>query len=275
MVQLLKSGYKLLVADFDGTLAMSDKTVSLAVKNAIDEYVNEGGVFVVCSGRALHSTRLVMAESRIKGMVACCHGAVVADENGVVLARMEMSCEKAVSILDGLEKEGVFYIVFINDEVFCNFDCESRLAYERISGCGVAIVPNLKEKIVAERLAVQNILVIGEAKELEQVRNVTESSLPKGTILYMSQYNFLEIVDERSTKGKALEFLLKHLGIEKSASLAVGDTSIDLPMMRSAGLGVAVANATEDCKKGADTVCKYTNNEDALAKIILTKEWSI
>ena len=45
--------YPIIVSDFDGTLLNSHHLVSDVVKNAIDSYVSNGGVFAVCKiGRA-------------------------------------------------------------------------------------------------------------------------------------------------------------------------------------------------------------------------------
>jgi hydroxymethylpyrimidine pyrophosphatase-like HAD family hydrolase len=44
------------------------------------------------------------------------------------------------------------------------------------------------------------------------------------------------------------------LGIEPEAICAVGDDVNDLPMIRGAGLGIAMGNATADVRAAADVV---------------------
>ena len=61
-------------------------------------------------------------------------------------------------------------------------------------------------------------------------------------------------------KGKALLALCRTLGVEASASVAFGDGSNDIEMLRAAGLGVAMANADEAVKAAAD--CVTAGNED-------------
>ena len=46
---------KLIVSDFDGTLANSQNEVTDEVRSAINNYVADGGIFAVCSGRILPS----------------------------------------------------------------------------------------------------------------------------------------------------------------------------------------------------------------------------
>ena len=54
--------------------------------------------------------------------------------------------------------------------------------------------------------------------------------------------------------------------IEKT--IAVGDGGNDCSMLKTAGLGIAVANAEEITKRSADVVLKYTNEENAVKRII-------
>ena len=55
-------------------------------------------------------------------------------------------------------------------------------------------------------------------------------------------------------KGSALTWLCDYLGLDPSESLAIGDDWNDIEMLRTAGLGVAVANAHPDVLAIADAV---------------------
>ena len=58
------------------------------------------------------------------------------------------------------------------------------------------------------------------------------------------------------------------LGIAPEETIAVGDNSNDVSMIRAAGLGCAVANATDEAKAAADYVCQADNNAGAVAEVI-------
>ena len=49
--------------------------------------------------------------------------------------------------------------------------------------------------------------------------------------------------------------------------IAIGDAANDISMIEYAGLGVAMANASEDVKKVADLIT-VSNEEDGVAKVI-------
>ena len=61
--------------------------------------------------------------------------------------------------------------------------------------------------------------------------------------------------------------LAEHLGIDMSRTITFGDYNNDVSMLKAAGLGVAVANATAEAKAAADLVT-VSNEEHAIAKVI-------
>ena len=62
--------------------------------------------------------------------------------------------------------------------------------------------------------------------------------------------------------------LAEHLGIAPGETMAIGDNSNDVPMIRAAGLGVAVANASEEARAAAGYVCDDDNNAGGVAEAI-------
>ena len=64
-------------------------------------------------------------------------------------------------------------------------------------------------------------------------------------------------------KATGMERYLKHVGIAREDSIAVGDGPNDLQMMEYAGIGVAMGNAREDVKARADMVTGHID-EDGL-----------
>ncbi|PWL41076.1 MAG: hypothetical protein DBY42_07150 [Bacillota bacterium] len=70
-----------------------------------------------------------------------------------------------------------------------------------------------------------------------------------------------------ATKGKACEILAGLYGIRPDQVMAFGDGKNDIPMLRWAGIGVAMENAMEQTKDAADYVT-CTNNEGGVGKAI-------
>ena len=55
-------------------------------------------------------------------------------------------------------------------------------------------------------------------------------------------------------KNRGMERMLHHYGLTRSQSIAFGDGGNDIDMLRYAGLGVAMGNATDETKQAADYV---------------------
>jgi hypothetical protein len=71
----------------------------------------------------------------------------------------------------------------------------------------------------------------------------------------------------------ALAQLAGHLGIEREEVIAIGDNVNDLEMVEYAGLGVAVANATDELKAVADYVTEAPISrgvEEVIERFILS-----
>ncbi len=79
--------------------------------------------------------------------------------------------------------------------------------------------------------------------------------------------NFLEFIPHHCSKGTALTWLCDAAKIELSQIVAFGDAENDLTMIKNAGLGVAMGNATPDLRQIADHVTA-TNDDDGIALVL-------
>ena len=75
----------------------------------------------------------------------------------------------------------------------------------------------------------------------------------------------LEFSHHTLEKLNAVSAILERLGISYSETLAIGDSSSDLEIIKACGIGVAMGNAPDDIKAAADYVTT-PNTEDGLAK---------
>ena len=78
----------------------------------------------------------------------------------------------------------------------------------------------------------------------------------------------VEITSRDATKGAALEFLCGYLGIPTARSVAFGDERNDCSMLRAAGLGIAMGNASPQARAAAGAVTA-SNDEDGVARAVL------
>jgi 3-deoxy-D-manno-octulosonate 8-phosphate phosphatase (KDO 8-P phosphatase) len=69
-------------------------------------------------------------------------------------------------------------------------------------------------------------------------------------------------------KLPAFESLLEQTGLRPEQAAYIGDDLMDIPLVRRAGLGVAVANADDELKKYADVVTVRGGGNGAVGEVI-------
>ncbi len=71
----------------------------------------------------------------------------------------------------------------------------------------------------------------------------------------------LHIYSRECGKGKAMEILAREMDIDLLNSIAIGDSVIDVDMLKSAGLAIVVGDADNEAKEAADIVLPYSASE--------------
>jgi len=66
--------------------------------------------------------------------------------------------------------------------------------------------------------------------------------------------DFINIVDRKVSKGRALEVLVPHLGVSMSEVIAIGDGTNDISLLSLTGLAIAMDNAPDEVKAVADFI---------------------
>ena len=99
-----KINYPLIVSDFDGTLVKRDGTISEENRRAISEYVACGGRFALSTGRMTAGILSRARELGLKGLVACCQGAIIVDiESREILFNGSIPFETGLKICKKME----------------------------------------------------------------------------------------------------------------------------------------------------------------------------
>ena len=91
---------------------------------------------------------------------------------------------------------------------------------------------------------------------------------------YEDNFNFaftessmIDLIDKKTSKGAALEKLTTLCGFKLSDVIAIGDNMNDIEMIKTAGIGIAVANANQQVINAAD-FCGKNHDEDAISHVI-------
>lgn len=88
------------------------------------------------------------------------------------------------------------------------------------------------------------------------------------TVARAKQLSISRVVQGQKKKLPAFEALLAETGFDASEVAYIGDDLLDLPLVVRAGLGVAVANAVQELKDGADMITAKTGGNGAVREVI-------
>ena len=112
-------------------------------------------------------------------------------------------------------------------------------------------------------------VVLSEKVNLDVIREFLKPELVIGLwSLFGNEREFGDIYQGGTSKGSAVEFLMKHLSLPMSDAFCFGDSLNDIEMIQVAGTGVAMGNAIPQLKAAADLVTDPVS-EDGLWKAFL------
>ena len=261
--------YKMIVSDFDGTLSYGENNdISKANIDAINGFVSRGGIFTVCTGRCTAGIVKILNKVGYKGYYASYNGAVIGDiQTGKEIYRNNISNEICVRFAKVIEKYPVSIHAYPNDILVTNRYNELSKWYLTFnSDLEYKVVDSVSEYLIKTGESSAKLLLLGAKEELDAVFNVAVETIPECDVIRATDI-MIEITMKGTSKGSALKILAKTSNVKVSETIAVGDAGNDIPMIKAAGFGIAMGNASEVVKNNANYVCKRVE-EDAIKDII-------
>ena len=277
MTKCSTNGYRIRMIglDMDGTLLTTEKELTEHTREVLREAIDRGVVVLPATGRPLAGIpEEVLKFPGVRYAVAS-NGARIVDlkESRVLYEdlvpyetgrRVLEICSRYDSMLE-IYYDGVGYA---EEEKLKHLDeYVPRLPMARYIASSrrpVADVRAMHEERKAPTDKVQALFRTTE--ECKKAWKEVEKEIPDIEITGALSNN-IEVNAKGVNKGRGLLLLGELLGIHREEIMAVGDGSNDIAMLREAGLGVAMENATEAVKAAADVVTLSNDQEGAAAAI--------
>lgn len=265
---------KLIALDLDGTVLTDNNTLSEKVKHSLEKAIQSGIEVVAASGRP-YST-LPKDILKIEGLnyLITSNGAAVCTKDGKRIHSVSVSESDVATLLKITESEDLIFEAFVNGLTYTDsryvknplkYGCsEAYVSYVRASH---GHIDDMRSFIYNHRKELDCFEIIcTDRKKREYLRELISKNTD-GLFITSSSENFIELMDKDATKGKALKWLCKKLGISLLQTSACGNADNDADMIDQAGLGAAVKNASKMCLDLADIIVP-SNNDDGIAKLI-------
>ncbi len=257
---------RLVATDLDGTLLRSDGSVSARTAAALAACTGAGLEVVFVTARPPRWLVDVAAHVGPRGVAICINGAAVVEvATGRVLDERGMGAAQVAELARRLRAAGG--AVHLAVERTAGF--ASERGYQGRHGVppGSPAVDRIEEALTASTL---KLLVRADdaGEDLDAfVGRVARAVGSLAEVSHSRADGLAEIAAPGVSKATALARWTASLGIAADEVWAVGDAPNDLPMLRWAGLGCAVANAHPDVLAAADRVLP-SNEDDGVAVLL-------
>lgn len=284
---------RLVVSDLDGTLLRDDLTVSERVRAALRLTRDQGVPIILASGRMYRSVVPWACELGLDGPAICYQGAYVrelppacpdptttaaapaapgaadptattAAPAGALLLHRPLAIPVARAAIRWCEGHGLGPHANIDDELVMARGDENAADYERASGVEARFLPDLAAGLLKPPT---KILAVGPAGRPEALLEEARARFVGRAQVTVSHPEYLEFTAPGVTKGWAVRWLARRLGLPLESVMALGDQYNDLEMLEAVGQGVAMGGAPEPVRHAARYVTG-TVGEDGAAQAL-------
>lgn len=264
---------KLVASDLDGTIVSENNYIPESNFEAINKMNKNNINFAICTGKSY---------SISKDICDKCNATYGIFSNGSQIFNLKTGVQIFNSFLDNndirlcydIAKKYNLHVHAYSDEQLVS----ERLQYldlrnfklQKKSGFKFVIVPNVLDYIEKNNLPIHQFVISGSSPlnsledEILDSVHVSTSRISKfgqyRDRILNKEYEYLSIVPYNTNKSSAIKFLSDYLSIDNNDVMAIGDNLNDVDMIKSSGIGVAVANAYSELKD----VAKYTTQNSVV-----------
>lgn len=268
--------YRLIASDMDETFLGTGHVLPEANVRALARLHELGVLFVPSSGRPYSSIMANFAgiDQRIM------EGSYVISFNGGFINRYGdptplVSCTIDRASIEWLYREAVarrqcLHLYTASGTVLTQFMNEAE--FNRLAG-GMARtdMPEDADLIACagdDPLVKIIMLELDPAAARREADELMSHLDPAKVGVTFSSRRYIEFVPAGVNKGAGLRALADLLGIDVADTIALGDAANDIEMLKAAGLGVGVANVTDDARPFCDLVLDATASDGAVAELV-------
>lgn len=258
--------YRLIAMDLDGTLNNDEKRITELTRAALMAAQGAGIRLALASARpspGLYREQDILRMGEHGGVLMSYNGGRIVDAaTGAVLFETSMPIQEARRVLRALEALPVTPILDDGRQFFVTDRRGYMVDYEcRNNGMNCTEVENLADFL---NFAPVKILMSVDPERIASVQARIAKLLGEELTVVRTAAFYLEIIPRSINKGQGVRDICRALGFETGEVIAFGDAENDIPMLRAAGVGVAMGNADAEVKAAADLVTR-SNNEDGIA----------
>lgn len=268
---------KLIFLDIDGTLISGLRPPSPLAAEAVRGARAKGHLVFLCTGRNLPIIGPEIRGVGFDGVIASA-GAYV-EAGGEVLLDSLLPEEVVQECLSVFHENGLYCRVENREGIYTDPQMEALLRSASPDPANAELIRMQRElesglpirpyRDYPRQGAYKLCFTAMETAPVERARAALEDRFDFVVHPFRLGGNCLngEIIPRSVDKGKAMSLLCRRFGAEEADAVAFGDSMNDAPVLRLAGLGVAMGNACEELKALADAVCEDVEHDGVYCEL--------
>ncbi len=282
--------YQILALDVDGTLLDPDGMLRPRTPRGRGAPARAGIRPVLCTGRRYRRARPIALQLELDAPLVCNSGAVIKDPCGHgTLWRADFDESLARDVLELLYTHDHPAVIFTDrgpdeaDFVIASYptgsDCFDDYVHQNRehalidSAWGHGVVPPHSHNTQRDGgVPVFHVLAIGTHSRMLELEQAALGRLAGRVQTFVQpsvryRGSMCEILRHDAGKWAAIQHLAALWGVDAGAICAVGDDVNDIPMIRHAGLGVAMGHARPEVQAAADLITGC-HDQDGVAMLV-------
>lgn len=242
--------YRLCAIDLDDTLLGPDHAVSARNAAAVQAVVAQGVVVVIASGRMHESTLRFAEQMGLETPIISYNGAMVRNPHtGETWLHDRIAGGIAAQVMDYARDRDLQLNYYLDDHFYsAAYTSWAKLYHERTLA-PIEIVPDMVDTLRGTEPT--KMIIIDTQEKTDSLLAPFRDRFGDGLYVTKSNDEYLEMMPPQANKGFALALVAGKFGITAAETMAFGDSYNDIPMLKWAGLGIAVANAKPETKTAA------------------------
>jgi Cof subfamily protein (haloacid dehalogenase superfamily) len=238
---------RLLALDIDGTLVGDDLVIGKRTRAAVSRAAARGVAVSLVTGRMVSSAMRFARELKLTGPIVGYQGGLIrempppgSNRIGRLLVHTPLAAATARDVLLWTREQGLDPHVNHLERFILRADDPRADDYSAFMGARAELVPDIVE---ATTHPVTKVLAVGEPPRPQELATDAAARFAGRADVTISHPRFLEFVAPGVSKGRAIRYLSRRLGIPLGATLAIGDQWNDLEMLSEVGHGAAMPTA--------------------------------
>lgn len=258
---------KIIFLDVDGTIVDYDNHIPDSAKIAIQQSRKNGHLVFLCTGRSKAEMPNKILDIGFDGIIGG-NGSYIEYKNQVLMHQL-IPYETAKQVVDWLESRGLEFYLESNNGLFAsrNFRDAARQIlriYALGKGASEDQILNMEPEDALHGLVYGGELYRDDLNKISFILNSYQDHLDSKKAFPQLKAGtwggrgesalFGDLGVKNINKAHAVDIILKHLGANHIDTIAFGDAKVDIPMLETCQIGVAMGNGGPEILAMADII---------------------